>query len=192
MIKLRNEHDDYIFIKMIDDEYMSMSMVNRIDTIGDQTNHTTNVKADCTLSLLKYPEFQRLQTIVEDFCKESSEEIQLEWWGHHSRNERPVWNESYIQSQYCNAMWGTRSVSGEITTPHDHWPTTWSFCYYIDPPEGCSNLYFPTLDYELEIEHGKLVIFRSHLIHETVSLPFKGHRYCVAGTVVSNPPRTLS
>jgi len=188
MITLQNKHDDYLFVKTLDDEDMNMRMVNRIDSIGDELHHTTNVKSDVTLSLLKYPEFQKLQVIVEDFCKESSEKIQKEWWGHNSRVDRPIWNKSYIQSQYCNAMWGVNGVSGEITTPHDHWPSTWSFCYYIEPPEGCSNLFFPTLGYGLEVEHGKLVIFRSHLIHETVSLPFEGNRYCVAGTIVFQMP----
>jgi len=188
MITLQNKHDDYLFVKTLDDEDMNRRMVERIEEIGDQLHHTTNVKSDVTLSLLKYPEFQKLQVIVEDFCKESSEKIQKEWWGHHSRVDRPVWNTSYIQTQYCNAMWGVNGVSGEITTPHDHWPSTWSFCYYIDPPEGCSDLFFPTLGYTHKIEHGKLIIFRSHLLHETVSLPFEGNRYCVAGTIVFQMP----
>ncbi len=188
MLKLRNVHDDYIFIKMLDDEDMNMRIVDRLNSL-DERILDTNVESGIIPAVKQFPEFQKLQTIVENFCKESSEKIQLDWWGHHSRNKpNKFWNKSYIQSQYCNVMWGVRQVSGQITTPHDHWPTTWSFVYYIDPPEGCSNLFFPTLDYGLEIEHGKLVIFRSHLIHETVSLPFEDYRYCVAGTVVFSLP----
>lgn len=191
MIKLDNE---YIFTKVIDDEDMNNRMINRIHNIGDETHRITNVKADCTLGKLheQYEEFRNLADIVEDFCKESSGDMQLDYPNHVTRFNNPIWNAGYIQSQYCNVMWGTRATSGEITTPHNHWPATWAFCYYIDPPEGCSNLHFPTLETELEIEHGKLVIFSGNLMHETVSLPFEGDRYCVAGTVVSNPPRTQS
>lgn len=194
MIKLRNTIDEYIFVKMIDDEDMNNRIVNRIDTIGDETYHMTNVKADCTLGKLhyQYEEFRKLADITEDFCKESSGKIQFEFENHIGRYKNPIWYETAIASQYCNVMWGTRATSEQVTIPHDHWPSTWAFCYYIDPPEGCPNLNFPTLDYELEIEHGMLVIFRGHLMHESKSLPFEGDRYCVAGTVVFNPPQTQS
>lgn len=191
MIKLRNVSEEYIFTKIIDDEEMNTRMIARIDEIGDEAFRKTNVKADCTSGNLhhQYPEFNSLSHIIEDFCKESSYEMQMDWENHQFRANSLDWNNAYIQSQYCNMMWGTRYESGEITTPHDHWPTTWAFCYYIDPPENCSGLIFPTLDYELKIEHGMLVIFRSHLIHETTQKSFEGNRYCVVGTVVSNPPQ---
>lgn len=194
MIKLRNTIDEYIFVKMIDDEDMNNRIVNRIDTIGDETYHMTNVKADCTLGKLhyQYEEFRKLANITEDFCKESSGKIQHEFANHIGRYNNPIWYETVIASQYCNVMWGTRATSEQVTIPHDHWPSTWAFCYYIDPPKGCPNLFFPTLDYELEIQHGMLVIFRGHLMHEARSLPFEGDRYCVAGTVVFNPPQTQS
>ena len=193
MIKLRNEFDDYLFTKVLDDEDMDMRIVHRLDSLNERIEDT-NVVGGIIPAVRQFPEFQKLRTIVENFCKESSEKVQEDWWGHRQRNSQSVWNKAYIQTQYCNAMWGVRQDSGQITTPHDHWPTTWSFVYYIDPPEGCSDLFFPTLDYSLEVEHGKLVIFRSHLIHETVSVPFEGYRYCVAGTVVfkNHTDRTIS
>ena len=185
MMKMTNNRGSYIFTKMLDIEDLNTRMINRIDEIGDEALHMTNVKADCTSFDLhqKYPEFRLLSDIVEDFCKKSSYEMQMDWKNHHFRADSVEWNKTHIQSQYCNLMWGTRYKNEEITTPHDHWPAIWAFCYYIDPPEGCSGLIFPTLDYEIKLEHGLLVLFPGDMIHETVSKNFDGYRYCIAGTI---------
>jgi hypothetical protein len=185
MKKIVDNRGSYIFTKMLDIEDLNTRMINRIDEIGDEAFHMTNVKANCTFFDLhhKYPEFKSLSDIVEDFSKKSSYKMQMDWENHHFRADSVEWYNSHIESQYCNLMWGTRYENEEITTPHDHWPAIWAFCYYIDPPEGCSNLIFPTLDYEIEIEHGLLVLFPGDMIHETVSKNFDGYRYCIAGTI---------
>jgi hypothetical protein len=183
--------DEYVFVKMIDDEDMNTRIVNRVCDIGDEAGRTSNIKADCTSGQLhwEYPEFTKLAEIIEEFCIESSLEMNMDNKNHRHRVSMPLWNNLYIQSQKVISMWGIRSISEEVTTPHDHWPCTWAFGYYIDPPEGCSNLVFPTLGKEIQIENGKLVIFRGHLIHEVISKEFDGDRFCIAGTVVFNPPQ---
>lgn len=184
MIKLENTQNEYIFTKIIDDEDMNMRIINRIDTVGDKMNHSTNVKADTTSpDIIQYPEFQKLSSIVTEFARESSRELQYEHSNHISRVENFLWYEAYINSLSCSVLWGTRYKSGEVTIPHNHWPNTWAFCYYVDPPENCSGLIFPDSDYELEIEHGMLVLFSGSMIHETTSKEFEGYRYCVAGTI---------
>jgi len=185
-MKFKNTQDDYIFTKLIDDEDMNTRLVNRIADAGDEVYRITNVKADTTLGHYHelYPEFRKLADIIEDFCRESSIEMNMDFENHHHRVSMPAWKEGYIDSLKVNNMWGIRAESGEITQPHNHWPSTWAFCYYIDPPQGCSNLVFPTIGTEVEIENGKLVIFQGHLIHEAVQKEFEGDRFSVAGTVV--------
>jgi len=185
-VKYKSNQEEYIFTKIIDDEDMNTRLVNRIADAGDEVYRTTNVKSDMTLGNCheSYPEFRKLADIIEDFCKESSIEMNMDFENHHHRVNMPVWKEGYIDSLIVNNMWGIRAESGEITQPHNHWPTQWGFCYYIDPPEGCSNLVFPTIGTEVEIENGKLVIFQGHLIHEAVQKEFEGDRFSVAGTVI--------
>ena len=130
----------------------------------------------------QYPEFAQLADEALDFCQLSSDDVCNDFENHKIRLTQPGYN-YFIQTLSNTLVWGTRAESGEIVRAHDHWPSVWGWTYYIDPPEGCSNLYFPTLDYELEIEHGMLVAFRGHIIHETRSQQFDGYRYCVAGTL---------
>ena len=69
MLKLRNVHDDYIFIKMLDDEDMNMRIVDRLNSL-DERILDTNVESGIIPAVKQFPEFQKLQTIVEDFCKQ--------------------------------------------------------------------------------------------------------------------------
>ena len=184
MITLQNKQNEYIFTKVLDNEDMNMKIVTRIDTIGDKMNHTTNVKADTTLpDIIQYPEFQELSGIINEFCRDCSNKLQYEHPNHVSRANSPVWYDAYIKSLQVSVMWGTRYESGEVTIPHNHWPNTWAFCYYIDPPENCSGLIFPDSDYELKIENGMLVLFSGHMIHNTLAKEFRGNRYCVSGVI---------
>lgn len=193
MLKFKNNSDEYIFTKTIDDEDMNTRIVTRIDSIGDEINHKSNLKHDTTSGYLhKYPEFRKLTDIIESFAKECSIKRNHDHPNHKHRPDQPRWNESYIKNQSVDVMWGAVARSGQIAVPHDHWPAVWAYCYYIDPPEGCSGLHFTDMNYELPIENGLLVLFGGNVIHHTESLPFEGDRYCVSGTVVSNPPRTLS
>lgn len=189
MITLGNYANEYIFVTTLEDEDMNTAIVNRIDELGDAMNHSTNVKADSTTGNVHrlYPEFNKLSDIVLKHCHEFTFDLQNDHPNHVFRYNNDWWYNTYIDTLNCNLMWGTRYRSGQITTPHDHWPAQFAFTYYIDPPKGCSGLIFPTMDYELKIEHGMLVIFRGHMIHETVSRKFDGYRHCVAGTVVCNP-----
>jgi len=189
-----NTEQEYIYTKILDDEEMNTLIVNRIDELGDAMNHSTNVKADCTFGNVHktYSEFEKLSKIIVESCHDFTYDLQHHNPNHISRYNNAGWRDAYVNTLDCNLMWGTRYKSGEITTPHDHWPATFAFTYYIDPPENCSGLVFPTMDYELEIEHGMLVIFRGNTLHETVSKDFEGYRYCVAGTIVSNPSQKVA
>jgi len=190
-MKYSNTQDDYIFTKMIDDEDMNTRIVNRIADAGDQVHRITNVKADTTFGNMHsvYPEFRKLADIIEEFVKESSIEMNMDYENHHHRLSMPMWKQVHIDTLRVNNMWGIRAEKEEVTQPHNHWPNTWAYCYYIDPPEGCSNLVFPTIGTEIEIENGKLVLFQGHLIHEAVSKQFEGDRFSVAGTIVFTPPQ---
>lgn len=186
MKKIEDTREQYIFTKTFDIEALNTRMVNRIDELGDQMNYTTNVRAHTTHSTLKYPEFVEFSKIVEEYAIECSIQMTNDYENHLTRLDS-VWKSLYIDTQVCGVMWGSKYASGEVAVPHDHWPATWAWVYYIDPPETAPGLYFPTLDYEQEIEHGMLIMFSGNLMHEVRSQEFDGYRYVVAGSVLTNP-----
>ena len=189
MKKIKDTREQYIFTTTLDIENLNTRMVNRIDELGDQMNYTTNVRAYTTHATLsfQYPEFAEFSKIVEDYTKKCSIEMNSDYENHLTRLNHPFWKSLYVDTQVCGVMWGSKYASGEVAVPHDHWPATWAWVYYIDPPENCPGLYFPTLDYEQEVEHGMLLLFSGNLMHEVRSQEFDGFRYVVAGSCLTNP-----
>ena len=182
---LQDTHDEYIFTDILDIEDLNTRMVNRIDLIGDEVNYTSNVKADTTYGDLhiKYSEFDEFSKIVEKFAQQSSIDMNRDVINHNDRLEHPEFIRTYIDNQTCSNVWAIRYESEQYTTPHNHWPNIWGFTYYIDPPKGSAGLYFPNSDYEVEVEHGLLVLFSGNIIHEVKPQKFQDYRYCIAGTI---------
>lgn len=196
-MKYPSHQPDYIFETVLDDEDMNSRICQRITDVGDEVHRLSNIKADMMfVRTLKFdrpfPEFRKLISHVEDFSRAASREMNLDHEYHSDRLSSDEWRHEYIDSQHVNAMWGSRGLSNEITLRHNHWPAIWAFVYYIDPPEGSSNLVFTDMNKEIKPENGKLILFGGHVMHETVPKEFEGERFMVAGTVVSNPPETLS
>lgn len=182
---LKDTHNEYIFTDNLDIEDLNTRMVNRIDSIGDEMSYSSNVKADTTFGDLhiKYPEFREFADIVEKFAHRASIDMNMDEPNHAIRLDHPIWIDTYITSQICSSLWAIRYESEQLTTPHNHWPNIWAFTYYIDPPEGSAGLYFPNADYEIEVEHGLLVLFSGNIIHEVRPQKFEDYRYCIAGTI---------
>ena len=42
---------------------------------------------------------------------------------------------------YINDVWGMKYKSGDYAIEHDHWPSLFSFAYYINPPENSHYLF---------------------------------------------------
>lgn len=185
MITLRNDIDEYIFTKKIDNESLNMKFVDAIEN-AKSFEFGYNAKTP-VVDLSEGELFDEMSSIVNDFAIQSSHDYNDQFEGHKLRKENTLWVDSHITGTKCYWMWGMGYRSGEYTMPHNHWPATWTFTYYIDPPEGCSGLYFPTLDYELKIEHGLLVLVKGDLIHEVKPSEFEGQRYCIGGLISANP-----
>ena len=181
MLKIKDNHDEYIFTKRLDIEDLNTKMINRIESVRKTVKF--NVKAETTFGdLHKYDEFREFSEIVEKFVIESSIKRNAEFPNHVERANHPVSIYTYNR-QKTSALWAVKYQSGDSTEQHDHWPSTWAWTYYIDPPKGCSGLYFPNADYEIKIEHGLLVVFSGSIIHEVKPSTFDGYRYCITGTI---------
>jgi len=155
-----------IFIGHIkDQEEMNKDIIKTIDQEVGWHDYKTNVKAQMTdWRLHNYPGFDKFCVIISKVAKAISK------------------NTSYSKF-YIDNVWGCKYKSNEETLVHDHWPNIWSLAYYISPPENCSELVFPEFNYEIKPEHGMLVIFPGHYLHQVNKKPFKGYRYVVSANI---------
>ena len=185
MIILNNNIDEYIFTKKLDDESLNLRFINAIEDMSVPI-HSHNAKTPTT-DLRETELFDEMSSIVTKFAIESSHEYNDQFEGHRGRRENSFYIDMHLSGTECYMMWGMGYESGEYTDPHNHWPATWVFTYYIDPPKGASGLYFPTMDYELEIENGLLVLVKGEVIHQVKPSEFEGKRYCVGGLLSANP-----
>ena len=177
-----------IYTLDIDNEDMNTRLVERIDTTGDENNFLSNVKALTTGTFhskeLEYPEIKTLCEIISKFAVECAEkENMYQSPNHLRRSQMSNWYNAYIKHLKVTAIWGTRYEKEQITIPHNHWPARWAFTYYIDPPENAQGLWITDAGVEIPIKHGRLLLFKGNVIHETKPVRLKGYRYCIAGTV---------
>jgi hypothetical protein len=136
-------------------------------------------------NLFGLPQFDELVKIVEKFAREKSMEIMENSHAYKdfNRDTKIFTKRLYVRSQKCHLMWGVRNKSGESVVVHDHWPSTWSFTYYLYPPKEAAGLYFPDYDKEVKIEHGLLILFKGDTLHGVKESTYDGYRYCVAGNI---------
>ena len=186
---------DYVFSTTLDIEALNIRMIDRIDGLLDKQDYAMKFNLDGEVTnpnLLNYPEFQEFSVYVEEFARESSVKRNYDHPHHSRRVEYDVWYDMYIKSQKVGGLWAARYKSGQGGGEHDHWPCTWAFTYYIDPPENASGLYFTDIDDELPIDHGRLHLFGGNMLHRVKPSTFDGYRYCIAGTISTHPPTSAS
>ena len=80
-------------------------------------------------------------------------------------------------------FWITKYEKGDYTLPHHHYPSVWSFVYFVTAPKGSSPLVFPTSGKRIKAEDGKVVVFPGHVEHSVPKNKCDG-RMVVAGNVM--------
>ena len=137
---------------------------------GDKINWNSNVKADMTeWTMQSKTGFKKLADIILDMAVKGSKE-------RYNRTIKPV----------ISDMWGMRYKSGEQAIMHDHWPSLWSFAYYLNAPKDAPGLFFPDMGEqggERKLEPGLLVMFEGHIKHAVRQVKYKGYRYVVSGNL---------
>ena len=163
---MASNSDFYYWIKIPDTSFND-EIIKLIDSRNDEQQHTTNVKAKMTgWNLENESSLQILKQYILEFAKIISK----------SRF-------NYVEKFVVKEMWAAAYKSDDYTIEHDHWPATWSTCYYINPPKNCSGLYFPDLNEELTVENGMLVLFPGWVRHGVKKCTFDGTRYAVAANL---------
>jgi len=178
------------YTKIIDDEDMNQSMFEYLRDFDYEFIFESDnlIETKYSNNLLGVSQFNKFVKIVEKFTREKTIEI---FEDSHSYNPYKDFNRDmkilaknlYVRSQKCFVMWGLRNKSGDSFSVHNHWPSTWSFSYYLNPPEGASGLYFPDNDEEVKIEHGLLILFKGDTLHGVKKSNYDGYRYCVSGNI---------
>ena len=144
---------------------------------GDTQDHNTNLKCDMTQWKLheKYKDVKKLSTIVQNTV-----------------------NDIYRLRFVLDECWGAVYHKGQTSVPHNHFPFTISFVYFVQIPEGSSPLIFDeshkwNMEKEITEKHiimpktGKLVIFPSDCKHSVPPSVIDEERIVIAGNLFYLP-----
>lgn len=152
---------------IINNPEMDKNIIKLIDEHVDNEDYGDNVKAQMTKgNLIDKDGFKELVDIVKNLSVLASE----------------IKYKTKI-NPFVKYMWGVRYKSFNHTLPHDHFPATWACAYYINPPKNSPGLYFPEDNVEIEIQHGKLIMFEGNVLHEVKKKQFEGLRYVVSANI---------
>ena len=138
-------------------------LAQQILTRGDEQQRQTNVQADMTSWFV--PDWQDLcqDVIVNHIPKLSAQEDTI--WAVHE-------------------IWGVSYSKGDYTKYHSHYPSTFSFCYYVKADKYSAPLVFSDLDYEFYPEESQLILFPAHLKHGVPSQKKDSQRMVISGNIL--------
>jgi hypothetical protein len=66
---------------------------------------------------------------------------------------------------FTSDMFFVRYGKGDVTLSHNHFPSVWSWIYYIKCPKGSAPLVFTNSGKKISVEEGTVVIFPSFIPH---------------------------
>ena len=78
-------------------------------------------------------------------------------------------------------VWGQLYNEGDFQEMHNHIPNNWSFCYYVNTPEGSAPMIFDHSKAEIHPREGMLVVLPAWLDHSVPENKCKG-RSIIAGS----------
>ena len=82
---------------------------------------------------------------------------------------------------YCVDCWGASYKTGDYTNQHAHWPSQWSFIYYVDACPKCAPLVFPGAGKAIKPNTGLVIIFPGPISHSVPKHECDHNRICIAG-----------
>jgi len=81
-------------------------------------------------------------------------------------------------------FWAIIYHKNDLTLPHDHNPSNFSFVYFLDTKKYQSPLLFSYNKEKIVPEEGKFVIFPSVLVHEVPKNKYDEKRITLAGNIL--------
>jgi len=153
-------------------EKLNPILEKAIRQCGDQQNHSTNVKADMTDFRMwepQQPGHKQFQVI----CKFAIEMA--------IANSPPQALEFFKPA--VSDCWGVVYRENEYTKRHDHWPSIWSFSYYVNVSPTCSPIVFPDAEKSIQPENGMMCMFPGWIAHEVPKQSAQSERVMIAGNI---------
>lgn len=77
--------------------------------------------------------------------------------------------------------WSVFYNKGDCVEPHNHFPYSLSFCYYVDTPEGSSPLIVD--NEEINVKQGQIIFFSGNVFHSVPTSNIDG-RCGIAGNIM--------
>ena len=159
-----------------------------IDRIGDECNHTTNVKATMTSywsHLHHYDDFKELYCWLDKLIC-SIPEVKKKVCTSDSSSSHPALQpEGQNRHFFITNFWGMKYSEGNEAAIHAHDPSLYSFVYYlkVDNPSKilfCDDTTEMKARWSVTPRDHTLIIFPGHLRHQ-VEKQEEGERYAVSG-----------
>ena len=145
---------------------------NKIRNIGDVIKHASNVKADMTDFHMQHdPDFKKICDFAIMQIINSIEGL----------NQRGA---EMLRFDIIDC-WGMvyKGGQGHHTQEHAHWPSTFSFCYYVNACEECAPLQFTKANYEVTPRSGLMVIFPGNVSHSVPNQYCTHDRVAISGNI---------
>ena len=81
-------------------------------------------------------------------------------------------------------VWGVIYRKGEFSLSHNHYPSAWSFGYYIQMPKGSAPVVFPGADQTIYPKEGDMIVFPGWVQHEVPANKTEEERIMIAGNII--------
>ncbi len=157
---------------------LNKRILNDIEGMEYPLSYTTNVKAKMSTWSVRSPSLDDLKEIVDEYFVRA----------YQKHDGTPLYGDATMV--HCD-LWVARYDEDDHTLSHNHWPSTWSWVYFVKCPPGSSPLVIHTAQrgdepVEIEAKEGRLVIFPSICQHSVPSNKCKDRVVVAANVVLCN------
>ncbi len=151
---------------------------------GDVQKRRTNVQANMTSWYLhKFFGIYSKDKENPRFKPMSENHNCFEWLGSKALGLAQKHNPHEV-SMEVSEMWGADYDTGDYSKEHEHWPSLWSFVFYVDCCNECAPLVFPTTDnVKIIPKIGCLTLFPAWVLHSVPIQTCEHNRIMVAGNI---------
>lgn len=170
-----NDKFPIITIKVPGWEKINPILEQGIRSLGDKQNHSSNVKADMTDWKMWEPH-QPAHAEFTTICKFAMS-LAVE---HSPEPAKPHFQPLVTE------CWGAVYRAEEFTKLHDHWPSVWSFTYYVNVSDECSPIVFPDAQIAVKPKNGMMCMFPGWVGHKVPKQKGNHERVMIAGNISQN------
>ena len=155
------------------------TLIQKILAYPDVMKHQTNVKANMTdwRMHMKDDDFAKVATAAEVVAKS------MRYGSTHVDGDVHTKRKGQSPRLMTEECWGASYGKDEYTQEHNHWPATWSWCYYLQVPKGSSPLVFREAGVMFEPKVGDLVVFSGQAEHHVPKCECEEKRVMMAGNI---------